>query len=155
MAAASPQNDFVDAHRCDIAGRLASIFEVTADRDRFLVLSLLPPEHGYVQCLFQGQHVLCEAESGVWTAKPGEAPSFRVSEAGLVALRRLGFDGDGDEGNYRQRIEADRTPDFEALADLMLKALRDGYGASLNSEVEINAPFAAGEYRPARECLLG
>lgn len=47
----------------------------------------------------------------------------------MAALGRIGFDADGSAGNFRIDRAISAPVDFAALADLMLRALHDGYGA--------------------------
>lgn len=74
-------------------------------------------------------------------------PSFlplrclRAAEA-VAALGRLGFSTDDSQGNFAVKFDVGDAPDLNAIADFILKALHDGYGARAGSNLRFNAPFA-------------
>ncbi len=94
--------------------------------------------------------ILCEAESGFYRQKAGEPRQFRVTPQALAALARLGFSTDDSKGNYRRIIDLTGAGDFTVVADLLLSALYQGYGARLNSRLEWEAPLAPGRGTFAR-----
>ena len=57
-------------------------------------------------------------------------------------LFRSGFSTNGSAGNFRYQTAIGQPPDLNAIADLILTALHDGYGARAQSELSFNAPFA-------------
>lgn len=142
-------------YRCAVVDRLDRIHENPAPtdfRDRFLAVTLPEHPHGYVQCIFfdSRRKILCEASSGFYFDPPGRTRTFRLSREAVAALGALGFSTDDSQGNFRLERELGAQPDFNALADLMLKALHDGYGARAESKLRFNAPFAP---RPTTKCI--
>ena len=65
----------------------------------------------------------------------------RPSDA-IAALGRLGFSTDDSDGNFRIWFDVPDPPDFNRIADFILKALHDGYGARASDDLEFNAPLA-------------
>lgn len=148
-AAPDPLHEYLERHRCSVADRLQRLYDAgdpAEDRDRFLVVALLEREQAYVQCLFHDHEtmMLCEAASGFWYDKPGTPRTVRLPRENIAALGRLGFSTDDSAGNFRLDIPVAVPPDFGATADLILKALYDGYDARLDNALEFKAPFAPG-----------
>jgi hypothetical protein len=143
---------FLAAYRCDVVERLQMIHADPTPKKRYLVIGLLDPPEAYVQCLFveNDSKILCEAESGFYRQKAGEPRQFRVTPQALAALARLGFSTDDSEGNYQRMIDLASTSDFAGVADLILSALYQGYGAGLDSRMEWQAPLAPGRGTFAR-----
>jgi hypothetical protein len=73
-----------------------------------------------------------------------------VTPQALAALARLGFATDDSEGNYRRMIDLAGSDDFTFIADLLLSALYQGYGAGLDSRLIWEAPLAPGKGTFAR-----
>ena len=147
--APDPYREFSDKYRCPIADRLQRLFEAgdpARDRDRFIAVTLLEHRHGYVQCLFHDGEtmLLCEASSGFWFDKPGAPRSQRLAPAKIAALGRLGFSTDDSAGNFQRDAAVADPPDFGAMADLILRALYDGYDARADKTLTFTAPFAPG-----------
>jgi hypothetical protein len=134
-------------YRCPIVDRLERIYEFgdhSSQRDRFIAVTVPGHRHGYVQCIFQDARskVLCEASSGYYYDKEGAPRTFWHPPEVVAAIGKLGFSADDSQGNYQLRREVGKRPDFNALADLILKSLHDGYGARAEMKLRFNAPFA-------------
>ena len=147
VSAADSLRDLQAAYRCEVVRRLEQIHasgDPASDRNRYLAITLPAKTHAYVQCLFQDdrRRVHCEASSGFWLAKKGQPRTFYLPRRAVAALAKLGFDTDDSAGNFRIDRAIDKPANFGALADLMLRALHDGYGARSNMKVQFNAPFA-------------
>lgn len=147
--------DFLIEYRCPVVDRLERIYEAgdpTSQRNRFLAVTNPGHPHGYVQCMFVENRtkILCEASSGFYFDPAGATRSFRLSLEAIAALGRLGFSTDDSEGNFQTLFDIAAPPDFNVLADLILKALHDAYGARAETNLEFNAPFAP---RPTTTCL--
>lgn len=143
------------AYRCEVVNRLERIYErgdPAAHRNRFIAVTEPKHPHGYVQCIFHDhrRQALCEASSGFYYDKPGMPRTFRLPAEPLAALERLGFSTDDSAGNFRLELEVAESPNFNAIADLILTALHDGYGARADSALKFNAPFAR---RPSTSCI--
>ena len=158
-AAAAQTSDSLRAllieYRCPIVDRLDRIYEHASPndyRDRFLVVTLSGHPHGYVQCIFAENRtwLLCEASSGYYYNKPGVPRTFYLAPDAIASLGRLGFSTDDSAGNFRYQTRIGRSPDLNAIADLILTALHDGYGARAQSQLSFNAPFAP---RATSKCI--
>ncbi len=123
------------AYRCPVVDRLERIYEAgdrTSHIDRFLSVAVPGHPHGYVQCIFFDNRakLLCEASSGFFFTKPGEPRTFYLPRSAVAALGHLGFDIDDSQGNFRIEIDiGDAEPEFNVIADFILTALHDAYGA--------------------------
>jgi hypothetical protein len=157
MAEADGVSDFVETYQCSLAGLIAKILarDKRVERDRFIVLSLRGPTASYVQCAFgnRDREALCEAYSGWWN-KPWEKPHFTAIQ--LRGLQGLGFSTDGSHGNFQKHMHfATYGPEPYALAELMLSALHDGYGARRDMAIDVVAPFALRHgFLPRQRCAL-
>lgn len=100
--------------------------------------------HGYVQWMFidTRARLLCEASSGFYF---GTERTFWLAKDKVDALERLGFFTDDSNGNFQYFADIGTRPDFNTIADLILGALHDSYGARANSRLTFNAPFAPSE----------
>ncbi len=150
-AIASAQTDTLRAlraeYRCPIVDRLDRIFDhpkPTDFLDRFLAVTLVAHPHGYVQCMFVDNRtkILCEASSGYHYDKAGAPRTFFLPRSAIEALGKLGFSTNDSRGNFRYEADIGAPPDFNAIADLILTALHDGYGARAGETLRFNAPFA-------------
>ena len=94
--------------------------------------------------------LLCEASSGYYYNKDGAPRTFFLPQGAIRALSRLGFSTDDSEGNFRYQAELGDPPDLNVIADLILTALHDGYGARVDSELKFSAPFAP---RATSKCI--
>jgi hypothetical protein len=158
-AAAAQTSDTLRAllveYRCPVVDRLDRIYEHASPddyRDRFLAVTLAGHPHGYVQCMFVANRsrVLCEASSGYYYNRPSGPRTLYLPRDAIAALGRLGFSTDDSAGNFRYLAQIGRPPDLNAIADLILTALHDGYGARAQSRLTYNAPFAP---RPTSKCV--
>jgi hypothetical protein len=151
-ASASDLTAFLAAYRCELVERLRMIHADPAPDARHLIIYLLDAPRAYVQCLFveNDSKILCEAESEFYRQKAGEPRRFRITPQSLAALARLGFSTDDSKGNYRRIIDLTGAGDFTVVADLLLSALYQGYGARLDSRLEWEAPLAPGKGTFAR-----
>lgn len=139
--------DLLIEYRCPVVDRLERIFvagDIANDEDCFLAITVPEHPHGYVQCLFhdRGSKILCEASSGFYYDRPGQARTFRLESAAVQALGRLGFSTDDSAGNFRIDLDAGSGPDLNRIADFILNALHDGYGARATTKLRFNAPLA-------------
>jgi hypothetical protein len=152
--AAATFHDLLVQYRCAVVDRLQRIYEASGpadDQDRFLIIDFPDRPQDYVQCVFDSRtKMLCEASSGFFYSRPGEARTYRLPAAAIAALGRLGFSTDDSAGNFSIWLDITDPPDFNALADFMLKALHDGYGARANMKLRFNAPFAP---RTSSKCI--
>jgi hypothetical protein len=142
-------------YRCQLVNRLERIHEFgdrASARDRFIAVTVPEHRHGYVQCMFihGGLQMLCEASSGFYYDKEGSSRTFWLAPESVSALGRLGFSTEGSDGNFRMEFDVAARPDFNAIADLILTALHDGYGARAQTKLQFNAPFAR---RPNSSCI--
>ena len=142
-------------YRCPVVDRLDRIYEHASPDDyrgRFLAVTLSGHPHGYVQCMFVANRtkILCEASSGYYYNKPKEPRTFYLPQGAIAALGRLGFSTDDSVGNFRYQGDIGPSPDLNAVADLMLTALHDGYGARAGSLLSFNAPVAP---RATSKCI--
>lgn len=140
-------HDLLVQYRCPVVDRLERIYQTgdpASPRDRFLAIAVPHVAQAYVQCMFHDTNtkLLCEAASGFYYDPPGAPRTFRQPAAAIAALGRLGFSTDDSAGNFRIDVDVADPPDFNALADFMLKALHDGYGARADMKLQFNAPFA-------------
>lgn len=138
---------FLAAYRCSVVDRLERIYQTgdpSVQLDRYIVISVSGHPHGYVQCMFfdNRRRMLCEASSGYYFNKEGEPRAFWLSRDALAALRALGFSTDDMSGNHVLEFEVKSPPDFNAIADLVLKALHDAYDARAETGLRFNVPFA-------------
>jgi hypothetical protein len=138
---------FLAAYRCDVVERLSMIRADRTPKDRYLILAIKEGPRGYVQCLFveNDSRLLCEAESGFYAQAVGQPRAFRVTPEGIAALARLGFSTDDSEGNYQRLIPLNGADAFAEVADVVLTALFEAYGARLDSKLQWEAPLAPGK----------
>ena len=142
-------------YRCPVVDRLERIYEYgdpTVEMDRFIAVNLEGHPHGYVQCMFvQNQtRMVCEAASGFYFDEPGKPRTFRLHQNAIDALASLGFSTDDSNGNFQHEFDVGPVPDFNAIADFILGALHDGYGARADSQLTFNVPFAP---QPTSRCI--
>jgi hypothetical protein len=141
-------------YRCPVVDRLERIYEAGSPsdaQDRFLIIDFTSHPQDYVQCVFDTRtKMLCEASSGYYYNAPDQPRAYRLPAQSVAALGRLGFSTDDSAGNFRIDFDVSDPPDFNALADFMLKALHDGYGARADMKLRFNAPFAP---RATSKCI--
>ena len=141
-------------YRCPVVDRLEQIYNAfggARPRHSFLVVSIGGCPQDYVQCLFNTRtEMLCEAASGFFQTKPDEPRAYRLPAGSIAALGRLGFSTDNSPGNFQILFGVPEPPDLSRVADLILNALHDGYGARAGDELEFNAPLAP---RTSSQCV--
>ena len=139
----------------DLIGKIVAHRNKPGEKGRFIVLASAGPAANYVQCAFDdaNRRGLCEAASGWWN---DHATKPHFSPAQLAALARLGFSTDGSRGNFQQQMHFPPDgPEPYALAEMMLRALYEGYGARKDMQIKVVAPFALEHgYLPAKRCAL-
>jgi hypothetical protein len=148
-------DDFVATYQCSLAGLIEKIHahhSKPSEKGRFVVLALPVQTGSYVQCAFdrRDHEGLCEASSGWWD--PRYKPHF--TSAQLAALTQLGFSTKVSRGNFPQQMHFPADgPDPYALANLLLSALYEGYGARKEMRIEVVAPFALRHgFLPQQRC---
>jgi hypothetical protein len=146
-AAPDPLLEYLEKYRCPVADRLSRLFDAgdpAQSRNRFIAVTL--PDRGYVQCRFHDSEtrMQCEASSGFYETKPGALRTAYLAADKIAALGRLGFSTDDSQGNFSLDVAVPKEPDFGAIADLILKALYDGYDARADKALLFTAPFAPG-----------
>jgi hypothetical protein len=137
---------FLAVYRCDVVHRLEQIYatgDPASTRDRYIAITVPEHPHGYVQCMFYDHQtkLLCEASSGFYFMKSGE-PRFHQPPQTIATLAQLGFSTDDSAGNFRTDFDLTALPDFNAMADFILRTLFDGYGARPETNLKFNVPFA-------------
>jgi hypothetical protein len=144
---ATPLAKFLIKYRCPVVDRLERVY-ATGDplvhRDEYLIVYIPQhPEH-YVQCLFYAPgKIYCEAASGFYFDPPSHPRTLRLSPDAVVALGQLGFSTDDSKGNFKLNLDIASSPDFNAIADLMLKALYEGFGARAETPLRSRHPTRA------------
>jgi hypothetical protein len=145
---------FLDQYRCPVIDRLERIYAAGDPQqhpDEYLIIDLPPHPETYAQCVFYARRKLfCEAASGYFLDTPDKPRTMRLPAGAIEALGRLGFSTDDSKGNFAIDLDITEPPDFKAIADLMLKALHDAYGADVNSKLRFHAPYAR---RATRKCV--
>jgi hypothetical protein len=147
---------FIELYRCPVRERLELIHaDKTHPGDRFFVLMLAGQPERYVQCLFfdEDRKVLCEAASGFYAHLPGKPNIFGPNSHGIAALAQLGFSTDGSSGNYQIELETTKPGALKHIADLMLTALYEAYGAYTGSRLRFISPLAPEVDRIATACV--
>jgi len=135
--------NFVATYRCAVVARLEGLYSNTdpalADH-RYIILARQDDPQSYVQCLFvdRASRMLCEASSGFYFNKPNEPRTIDWPAAAKRELASLGFDTSQQEGNFQQLVPTTRVDDLGAVAALLLKSLYSGYGARLDTAIELS-----------------
>jgi hypothetical protein len=144
--AATSFRELLIQYRCAVVDRLEQIYEAgdpSDTQDTFLIIDFPDRPQDYVQCIFDTRtRMLCEASSGFFFTAPTEPRLYRLPANAIAALGRLGFSTDDSAGNFRIWFDVPDPPDFNRIADFMLKALQDGYGAQADATLRFNAPLA-------------
>jgi hypothetical protein len=91
-----------------------------------------------VQCIFldDDTRMLCEAASGFYASATPESRIHFLPASRIAALGWLGFSTDDTEGNFQLMIDFDGEPNLDAVAEIVLTALYEVYGARLGMELE-------------------
>lgn len=138
--------DLLVKYRCPVVDRLQQIYaaaDYSHPQNWFLIVDLAARPHDYVQCVFDTKtRMLCEAASGFYDNVASEPRSRWLPRSAIAALGRLGFSTDDSAGNFEVWFDVTDPPDFNAIADFILKALHDGYDARADVTLEFNAPLA-------------
>jgi hypothetical protein len=137
----------LEVYRCEVVHRLEQIYaagDPASTRNRYIAVSVPGRMQAYVQCMFHDREskLYCEAASGFYFDKKDVPRTFHQPPETVAALARLGFSVDDLAGNFKIDFEVADPPDFNAMADFILRALYDGYGARGNMNLRFNAPFA-------------
>ena len=137
----------LEVYRCEVVHRLEQVYaagDPASDRHRYIAISVPGRVQAYVQCMFHDHEskIYCEAASGFYYTKQGAARTFHQPPQTIAALARLGFSTDNSVGNFKVDFDVADPPDFNAMADFILQALHDGYGARGQMNLRFNAPFA-------------
>lgn len=148
-AVADSFHDLLVVYRCEVVHRLEQIYrsgDPTVDHNRFIAVTVPDRPQAYVQCIFHDHQTgfYCEASSGFHYEKESVPRTFYQPPETIVALAKLGFDTHGSVGNFEVDLDIGSPPDFNAMADFILRALHDGYGARADTKLRFNAPFAPG-----------
>lgn len=137
---------FLDQYRCPVVDRLERIYAAGDPQkypDEYLIIDIPPRLETYVQCLFYAKSKLyCEAASGYFLNRPDKPRTMRLPANAVDALGRLGFSTDDSKGNFGIYLDIAEPPDFTAIAELMLKALHNAYGAEADTKLRFHAPYA-------------
>jgi hypothetical protein len=144
--AAATFHDLLVEYRCPVVDRLEQIYEACDSSDPqnlFLIVDPAERPQDYVQCVFDTPtRMLCEASSGFYYNAPTELRSYRLPPSAVAALGRLGFSTDDSGGNFQIWFDVAEPPDFNAIADFILRALHDGYRVRAGTTLEFIAPLA-------------
>jgi hypothetical protein len=148
-AMADSFHNLLVVYRCEVVHRLEQIYrsgDPAVDHNRFIAVTVSDRPQAYVQCIFHDHQtrLYCEASSGFYYEKESVPRTFYQPPETIVALARLGFDTNDSVGNFKIDREVGSPPDFNAMADFILRALHDGYGAHAEMKLRFNAPFAPG-----------
>jgi hypothetical protein len=139
-------HDLLVQYRCPVVDRLQQIYAAADSSDPqnwFLIVSFAAPSNDYVQCVFDTKtRMLCEASSGFYDNVATVPRTRWLPGDAVAALGRLGFSTDDTAGNFQIWFDVPDPPDFNRIADFILQALHDGYGARANDDLEFNAPLA-------------
>jgi hypothetical protein len=138
--------ELLNRYRGVMADRLKRIYEAvdpSDTQDAFLIIEFSDRPEDYVQCVFDTPtKMLCEASSGFFLSAPDEPRLKRLPAPAVAALGRLGLSTDDSAGNFCIAFDVEKPPDFDSIAEFMLKALHDGYGARATTILRFDAPLA-------------
>ncbi len=147
-------HDLLVQYRRPVVDRLQQIYAAAESSDPqnwFLIVYFAAPSNDYVQCVFDTRtRMLCEASSGFYDNVATEPRTRWLPAEAIAALGRLGFSTDDSAGNFQIWFDVPDPPDFNRIADFILRALHDGYGARANDHLEFNAPLAP---HPTSKCI--
>lgn len=133
-------------YRCAVVDRLQQIYAATDfahPQNWFLIVYFAAQPNDYVQCVFDPKtYMFCEAASGFYDSVATQPRTRWLSKGAVAALGRLGFSTDDTADNFRIGFDVADPPDFNGIADFILKALHDGFSARANDALEFNAPLA-------------
>jgi hypothetical protein len=133
-------------YHCPVVDRLQQIYAAADSSDPqnwFLIVYFAARSNDYVQCVFDSKtRMLCEAASGFYDDVATQPRTRWLSKDAVAALGRLGFSTDDSAGNFEIWFDVSDPPDFNRIAEFILKALHDGFSARANDALEFNAPLA-------------
>ena len=136
----------LNQYRCPIVDRLERIYakgNPEKFEDGYLIVDIPGRSENYVQCIFyKTDKIICEAASGFYLNAPNEPGTMYLSADAIAALGRLGFSTGDSEGNFRIDLDVPSPPKHNAIAELMLRALHDAYGARAETKLDFHAPYA-------------
>jgi hypothetical protein len=139
-------HDLLVQYRCPVVDRLQQIYAAADSSDPqnwFLIVYFAARPNDYVQCVFDPKtRMYCEAASGFYDYVATQPRTRWLSKDAVAALGRLGFSTDDTTGNFQILFDVPDPPDFNRIADFILQALHDGYGAGANDDLQFNAPLA-------------
>jgi hypothetical protein len=146
---ATSYEKFAIQYRCPVVDRLERIYakgDPEKYPDEFLIVEIPGRAETYVQCLYYGndatRKIMCEAASGFYLNAPDAPRTMYLPPTAVAALGRLGFSTDDSKGNFRIDLDLANPPDFGAIADVILRALYDAYGARAETKLGFHAPYA-------------
>jgi hypothetical protein len=146
-------HDLLVEYRCAVIDRLQQIYaaaDSSHPQNWFLIVYFAAQPNDYVQCVFDPKtSMFCEAASGFYDNVATQPRTRWLSKEAVTALGRLGFSTDDTADNFRIGFDVAAPPGFDSIADFILKALHDGFGARANDALEFNAPLAP---HPTSEC---
>jgi hypothetical protein len=133
-------------YRCPVVDRLQQIYAATDSshpQNWFLIVYFAARPNNYVQCVFDPKtYMFCEAASGFYDDVATQPRTRWLSKDAVTALGRLGFSTDDTADNFRIGFDVADPPDFNSIAEFILKALHDGFGARANDALAFKAPLA-------------
>lgn len=146
VQAAEIQVAWLRQNRCPLNAKLQAVFERPAgatERERFTVLRMTKTPHLYVQCVISPEppRLLCEAPSSSGMLPANGSFAEPVNVGSVTALTKLGYAASAQGLPFAYRRDLNGKPDFNAIADFMLRTLFSGYGADEDTEFSIEAPF--------------
>lgn len=143
---AGTYHDLLVQYHCPVVDRLQQIyraFDSSNPPNWFLIVYFAANSSNYVQCVFDTRtRMLCEAASGFYDDVASKPRTRWLPADAVAALGRLGFSTDDSAGNFQIWFDVAAPPDFNRIADFILKTLHDGYGARADTKLEFNAPLA-------------
>jgi len=146
--------ELIAQYRCPVVDRLEQIYRATDSADPqnwFLIVYFATNPNDYVQCVFDTPtRMLCEAASGFYDKVATEPRTRRLPASAIAALGRLGFSTDDSAGNFEIWFDVAEPPDLGAIAEFILKAMHDGFGARADDTLNFEAPLAP---KATRKCV--
>jgi hypothetical protein len=136
---------FLLKYRAATADVLQCIYQASnpsSRYNRFLIIRIVGQRYGSVVCEFQ-DHVSKLRFEASYGFECVETRTFHHPAEWVAALGRLGSTED-PHGNFYVDLDLSDPPDFNPIADLLLRALHDAYGARAQSDLQFSAPFPEG-----------